>query len=118
MRRRAAGVSGMIRWGRARRVDDLPPPLELGRPLKPLASARTGREMLADGRVRYWIRHEVLHGVTPAMLLWWFGHMEGEIEVGGRLYPRYRVWHPRDHIRVGYPRRRPDGTIGPGAAIA
>ncbi|MEZ5670765.1 MAG: hypothetical protein R3F55_25680 [Alphaproteobacteria bacterium] len=83
-----------------------------------MQSAQTGREVLPDGRIRFWIRHAVLKGVTPRMLHWWFCHLEGEIEVDGRRLPRYRVWHPRDHIRVGYARRRPDGSIGPGAAIS
>lgn len=112
------GAMGLRTWARARRVRDLPPPLELGWTLKPVASAQTGREVLPDGRVRYWIRHEVVRGVTPRMLVWWFGHMDGDIEIGGRRHARYRVWHPRDHIRLAYPRRLPDGSIGPGAAIA
>jgi len=33
------------------------------------------------------------------------------------MYPRYRIWHPIDHIAVSYAWRRPDGTIGPGAKI-
>jgi hypothetical protein len=100
------------------RAHDLPPPLELPWPLKPLQSARTGREVLPDGRVKFWIVHEVIKGVTPQMLLWWFCHLEGDIEIGGKRHDRYRVWHPLDHVRVSYARRRPDGTIGPGAAIA
>jgi hypothetical protein len=101
-----------------RRAKDLPPPLELPWQMKPLESAETGREVLPDGRVKFWIRHEVLRGVTPIMLVWWLSHLEGDIQLGDKRYDRYRVWHPRDHIRVSYPRRRPDGDIGPGAAIA
>jgi hypothetical protein len=51
------------------------------------------------------------------MLVWWFRHLEGTIEVEGRVWPRYHVWHPVDHIAVRYARRLPDGSVGPGAKI-
>jgi hypothetical protein len=85
--------------------------------MKPLSSAETECRYLDDGRLYLHIRHDVLRGVTPRMLVWWFQHLEGDIEIGGRTYPRYHVWHPVDHIDVRYARRRPDGTIGPGAQI-
>jgi hypothetical protein len=86
-------------------------------PLRPLGSADCGAERLPDGRVRYWIRHAVLQGVTPEMLVWWFSNLEGDVEIGGRRINRYRAWHPYDHVHASYVRRRPDGSIGPGAAI-
>jgi hypothetical protein len=63
-----------------------PEPLALPFVLKPLGSAEYGIEALPDGRVRYWIRHEVVRGVTPRMLIWWFKHkhLEGDIEIAGR----------------------------------
>lgn len=95
----------------------LPAPLPLPFVLKPLSSARTGVDKLPDGRMRYWIEHDVLRGVMPKMLAWWFANLEGELEFEGRRYNRYRFWHPRDHAHVSYARRRPDGSIGPGASI-
>jgi hypothetical protein len=86
-------------------------------PLRPLSSAEYGIERLADGRLSYWIRHAPLRGVTPAMLVWWFSHLEGDMEVEGRRIARYRVWHPYDHVHASYARRRPDGSVGPGAVI-
>lgn len=86
-------------------------------PLRPLASAASGVDRLPDGRIRYWIRHAVLRGVTPAMLAWWFAHLEGTVEIGGRTVERYRAWHPHDHVAVRYARRRADGSVGPGAVI-
>lgn len=44
------------------------------------------------------IEHETVRGVTPEMLDWWFRHIGGDMEVDGRSYSRYRVWHPLDHI--------------------
>lgn len=92
-------------------------PLALPWPLKPLGSAECGAERLADGRLSYWIRHEVVQGVTPRMLVWWFSHLEGDVVVGGRRVNRYRAWHPYDHVHASYVRRCADGSIGPGAAI-
>ena len=95
----------------------LPEPLTLPWPLRPVASADSGTDRRADGRTRYWIRHDVLRGVTPRMLAWWFAHLEGDLTIGGRAYNRYRVWHPRDHVHMHYAWRRPDGTVGPGAGL-
>ena len=94
-----------------------PEPVTLPWALKPLGSAECGAERLPDGRLSYWIRHEVLRGVTPRMLAWWFAHLEGDIEIAGQRINRYRAWHPYDHVHASYARRRPDGSIGPGAQI-
>jgi len=95
----------------------LPEPLSLPWELKPVSSAQAGSETLADGRRRYWIKQD-LTGITPEMLVWWFSHLEGDVEVAGRRLPRYRVWHPFDHVYARYLRRAPDGSIGPGAQMA
>lgn len=95
----------------------VPEPLDIPWTCKPVESARSGVEILADGRLRCWIEHDVLRGVTPAMLAWWFRHLEGEIEIAGRRVDRYRVWHPRDHVSVRYARRNADGTVGVGSVI-
>lgn len=97
--------------------DQVPEPAPVPWALKPFASAASGHERLPDGRDSWWIRHEVLRGVTPAMLVWWFSHLEGDVVVGGRRIDRYRAWHPYDHVHASYARRRPDGSIGPGAQI-
>jgi len=95
----------------------VPPPVHLPWGLKPVGSAASGIDTLTDGRTRCWIRHEVVRGVTPRMLAWWFAHLEGDVEVGGVRINRYRVWHPYDHVHASYARRLPDGSVGPGAAI-
>lgn len=95
----------------------LPEPLSVPWELKPISSARAGSEVLDDGRMKFWIKHDVVRGVTPAMLVWWFQNLEGDVEVEGRMLNRYRVWHPFDHAYARYVRRLPDGTIGPGAQI-
>jgi hypothetical protein len=94
-----------------------PPPLDVHWTCKPVSSACSGVAILADGRVRCWIEHDLLRGVTPAMLVWWFQHLEGDCLYAGRRLSRYRVWHPRDHVAVEYSRRNPDGSVGVGCEI-
>src|SRR6185369_15268054 len=102
----------MARWGRNTAI---PPPRPIPWTMKRVESAETEMRLLPDGRLHLHIRHEVLRGVTPAMLVWWFQHLEGTIELQGRSWPRYHIWHPVDHIAIRYARRRPDGSVGPGA---
>jgi hypothetical protein len=94
-----------------------PEPLDIPWTCKPVESARSGVEVLADGRLHCWIEHDLLRGITPSMLVWWFKHLEGDITYAGRRLNRYRVWHPRDHIAVEYSRRNPDGSVGVGCVI-
>jgi hypothetical protein len=94
----------------------LPEPIEVPWTMKPLSSAKTSIERLDDRRMRMSIEHDVLHGITPEMLLWWFRNLEGDMELEGKRYPRYRVWHPRDHVALRYVKLPPDGA-GPGAVF-
>jgi hypothetical protein len=93
------------------------PPRPVPWVMKPLASAKTEETVLADGRVRLHIEHELLSAVTPAMLVWWWRNMGGEIELNGQAYPRYLVWHPIDHIHFEVAKPLPDGSVGPGAVF-
>ena len=96
----------------------LPKPLTiLWRP-KPVSSAKYRVEDLDDGRTRYCIDHEVLNGVTPAMIVWFLNHMTDRINVEGELVQQYRLWHPVDHIRMTYLKKGTDGrNFGPGAQL-
>ncbi|MDF2464386.1 MAG: hypothetical protein K0Q43_2621 [Ramlibacter sp.] len=100
-------------------ADHSGPPEPFGLPwaLRSLSTANYGVDTLEDGRTRYWIRHQVLRGVTPRMLAWWFAHLEGTVDIGGMRVNRYRAWHPADHVHASYARRLPDGSIGPGAVL-
>jgi hypothetical protein len=95
----------------------LPPPRPVPWKLKDLSTAKTQMRTLPDGRLYLHIRHDVLRGVTPPMLVWWFSNLEGDIEVAGRTWPRYLVWHPVDHISIRYASLPADGRVGPGAQI-
>lgn len=62
------------------------------------------------------IRHALLEGVTPEMLAWWYGHVPGTMEYAGGVYPRYLVWHPRDHISYEV-LGRADDAVGSGTRL-
>src|SRR5712691_1462629 len=91
------------------------PPRPVTWVMKPLSSARTAEAVLPDGQVQLRIEHELLRGVTPPMLVWWWRNIEGPMELDGRTYPRYLIWHPIDHIHFEIVERLPDGGVGPGA---
>jgi hypothetical protein len=95
----------------------LPPPRPRAWELKPLSSASTEFNLLEDGRLELKIMHDVLKGVTPLMLKWWFSHIVGDVEYMGKVYPRYLVWHPVDHIHYEVLRRARNGTVDVGAGI-
>lgn len=96
---------------------ELPAPRTIPWTMRDVSTAATELLILDDGRLQLHVRHDVLHGVTPKMLIWWFSNLEGDIMIRGRSWPRYQIWHPIDHISVRYIRRQPDGTIGPGSQI-
>lgn len=96
---------------------EIPEPLPVRWLCKPVESALSGMEILDDGRVYCWIDHEIVRNVTPEMLVWWFSHLEGSVEIDGVSYNRYRVWHPRDHLFAEYAKRNADGTVGVGSII-
>lgn len=79
------------------------------------SSAKTSESTLPDGRLELQIQHDVMRGVTPRMLAWWFRNIEGEMELGGKGYPRYLVWHPTDHISFKVVKRLPDASVGAGS---
>jgi hypothetical protein len=93
----------------------LPSPRNVPWPLKPLESAKTSLSYDQWGRMTMHIRHDVLKGISPEMVAWWFGNIAGDIEVQGARLDRYLVWHPQDHIRWELARPGPDGREGVGA---
>lgn len=93
----------------------LPPSRILPWPLKPLESAETSLGYDVHGRMVMDIRHDLLKGVTPEMIAWWFANIGGEIEIEGQYLSRYHVWHPRDHIHWELAQPGPDGRISAGA---
>lgn len=98
-----------------RRRLPLPPPRSLPWPLKPFESADTSLTYDAFGRMVMHIRHDLLKGVSPEMVAWWFGHIAGDMDVDGVRLNRYLVWHPYDHIHWELARPGPDGRASAGA---
>ncbi len=93
------------------------PPRDVSWVMKPLSSAKTEERLLPDGRIELHIEHDLLRGITPPMLAWWWRNIEGEMAVGSQKYPRYLIWHPIDHIHFKVVGRLSDGTVGPGAVF-
>lgn len=93
-------------------MTELPAPIPVPFPLKPIESAETRLRVLDDGRLLLWIRHEVLRGVTPEMLVWWFQHLDSEFELEGMRYPSFRLVHPFDHVSLEYVERGPNNGTG------
>jgi len=83
--------------------------------MKPLESAATSFTKLRNGLLVLTIRHDIIRGVTPPMLAWWFQHLGETMELEGETFPRYLVWHPVDHIHWELVRKSPDGGTGKGA---
>jgi hypothetical protein len=85
-------------------------PLPLPWPLKPVSEAKTTVGRLPDGRLELTIKHDLVRGVTREMLAWWFCRIDGTMNYQGRVVPRYRVWHPGDHIYYKDTSVAADGT--------
>ncbi|MCW5636322.1 MAG: hypothetical protein KIT17_23500 [Rubrivivax sp.] len=93
----------------------LPPERPHVGPMKPVSSARTTEQSLPSGQRLLTIEHDVIRGVTPAMLRWWFENLGRTMTWRGTVYPRYLLWHPRDHIHWELAARSPGGGSGEGA---
>jgi hypothetical protein len=81
--------------------------------MKAASTAHTSLSSLPDGRVRFRIEHDLIRGVTPEMLMWFYENFPtAEVEVGGVVYPLYRIWHPSDHISAEVISAAPSGRPG------
>ena len=98
-----------------RRRLTLPPPRNLPWPLKSLQSARTSLTYDGDGRMVMCIHHDLLKGISPEMVAWWFGNIAGDMDVAGARLNKYLVWHPLDHIHWQLAQPGPDGRASAGA---
>ncbi len=54
-------------------------------------SATSEIDVLFDGRVHCWIRHDVVREVTPAMLDWWFQNLAADTNWAGLRLSHYKV---------------------------
>jgi hypothetical protein len=83
--------------------------------MKPLQSAQTSFQKLPNGQLVLTIAHDVVRGVSPRMIAWWFQNLDGFMEFEGQTYSRYFVWHPIDHLHWEIVQRGPGGSTGRGA---
>jgi hypothetical protein len=67
--------------------------------LKALSGAKTEIRTLQTGQIKVTIDHDVIRGVTPEMLAWWFENVATlQVRVAGHQMPAYLISHPLDHI--------------------
>ena len=85
-------------------------PLTIAWAPKPVSSATTRMGRLGNGQLELTIKHDLIRGVSREMLAWWFCRIDDVMEYQGQILPRYRVWHPRDHIFYQDLTRAADGT--------
>jgi hypothetical protein len=83
--------------------------------LKPVESAKTSLDYDGFGRMVMHIEHDLLKGLTPEMVAWWFGNIGGDMDVGGVRLNKYLVWHPLDHIHWQLTQPGADGRASVGA---
>jgi hypothetical protein len=98
-----------------RRRLPFPPPRSLPWRLKGVETAETSLTYDEAGRMVMHIRHDLLKGISPEMVAWWFGNIGGEMELTGERINRYLAWHPFDHILWELARPGPDGRASAGA---
>ncbi len=91
------------------------PDIPVLHPLRSVDTATVGYTSAPRARRRVTIDHRPLDGVTPAMLLDWFTHLDGTMRYGDGVVPRYLAWHPVDHIRWELARPAPGGGAAEGA---
>jgi hypothetical protein len=85
--------------------------------MKLVTSATTSQSVLPTGQLLLTIEHDTVRGVNPAMLRWWFENLGQTVTHRGTTYPRYLMWHPRDHIHWELVSRSPSGGTGQGASF-
>ena len=84
-------------------------------PMKSLTSATTTQKILSTGQLELTIAHDTIKGVSPPMLRWWFENLGRTMFFEGQEYPRYLLWHPRDHIHWELAAKSASGGSGQGA---
>ena len=89
------------------------PPRQLPWPVPDHRLAEKGYEYLPDGRIRVITHHLPLPGVTPAMLAWFYQQLPlSTVELDGRTYPLYHLFHATEHGQLWVVQTAPDGSHG------
>jgi DAPG hydrolase PhiG domain len=93
----------------------IPQPSAFNWQMKTTASAVTNLTIDKFGVLRMYIEHDVIKGVTPRMLEWWFRNIGGDMEYEGKTYSKYHVWHPFDHVHWSLANQLPNNFVGVGS---
>jgi len=109
-----AGLGSVLLTVKPWQLPLLPERPHLG-PMKSVASARTSQTVLPTDQLLLTIDHDTIRGVSPPMLRWWFENLGQTMVYRGTTYPRYLLWHPRDHIHWELAARSTTGGTGQGA---
>ena len=84
-------------------------------------AAKYSHTVLPNGQIHLEIIHLPLVGITPEMLAWWYRVLPiSEVEVDGKRYPFYHLFHLSEHGRIWLKQAAADGQpgMGVGALVA
>lgn len=89
------------------------PPRDLPWQLPDYRLADTGWEVLPDGKIRTYVEHFFLEGISPAMVMWFYQQLPiASVQYQGRTLPLYHIFHPSEHGTLRVLESAPDGTPG------
>jgi len=88
--------------------------------MKDVDTAITDISKIDGNRLEIGIHHELLKGVTPRMIVWWFRNFpedpgkegSGCMKYRDKIIPCFRFWHPYDHIYCNIRKSGKDESAG------
>ena len=76
-------------------------------------NAQTTWEVGEDGRISAEVKHFFLEGISPAMVAWFYQQLPiSTVQLNGKSYPLYHIFHPTGHGRIRIIEAAPDGSPG------
>jgi hypothetical protein len=89
------------------------PPRDLPWQLPDYRLAEMGSEVLPDGKIRAYVEHFFLEGISPAMVMWFYQQLPiATVQYQGRTLPLYHIFHPSEHGTLRVLEPAPDGSPG------
>ena len=78
-------------------------------------AARTGWDILEDGRIHAWVEHLYLRDIAPEQVAWFYRYLPiATIRYNDTVYPLYHFFHPTEHGRLQVVEPATDGSAGMG----
>ena len=96
-------------------------PRDFAWPVIDYKTAKYSHTILPNGQIHLEITHLPLEGITPEMLAWWYRVLPvSEVEIEGKRYPFYHLFHLSEHGYIWLKEPATDGSagIGVGALVA